>query len=243
MAEKWQPTESMLSNIKAAIKARGLTQDAFYDVCKQVSRSTLQKFMAGNGSPATYGAILKSLKISDPDFNIGQDIASEDLGRYDRSRVRGYEGNYTYVRPAFHNPLEICAFPVTMAWSETKTCLVLKAKTEYDYEVEALIHFPAHRSLHITDIEQGQCSLTIISHVNSGGHLFGLMLTLGWSGRGDNWSPMCVPVVFTQDRNLTAQELVKLSPGQDRYDKYLELLSRVKADGFGDMVWAGANPG
>lgn len=128
-----------------------------------------------------------------------------------------------------------------MAWSDEKNCLVLRSGTEYDYSDEAIIHMPQHRSIHITNIEQGQCSLTIVSHVNSKGHLFGLMLSLGWAGRGDNWSPMCVPVVFTQDETLAIPTYERLASGEGHYDRYSELLSRVKKDGYGDMLWAVAN--
>ncbi|HEV7259498.1 MAG TPA: helix-turn-helix transcriptional regulator [Bosea sp. (in: a-proteobacteria)] len=238
MAEKWKPSEEVRGRISQALNARGLNRQRLYKMVPGVSQSTIEKFMAGTGSQKTYMAILKALKIDDPDLLAPAGLASPEKGRYDRARVSGYEGSYTWIRPAFDNPAEICAFPVTMAWSDEKNCLVLRSGTEYDYSDEAIIHMPQHRSIHITNIEQGQCSLTIISYVNSKGHLFGLMLSLGWVGRGDNWSPMCVPVVFTQDPSLAIPTFGRFGPGQGHYERYAELLSRVKTDGYGEMLSA-----
>lgn len=225
------------------LRSRGLNRQRLYTMVPGVSQSTLEKFMAGTGSRKTYLAVLKALDLGDPDLPVQAGLASPEKGRYDRARVSGYEGSYTWIRPAFDNPADICAFPVVMAWSDEKNCLVLRSGTEYEYSDEAIIHMPQHRSIHITNIEQGQCSLTIISYVNSKGHLFGLMLSLGWVGRGDNWSPMSVPVVFTQDPTLALPKYARFGPGQEHYERYAELLSRVRQDGYGDMLWAGPNPG
>ncbi|MBA4132916.1 MAG: hypothetical protein C0519_16025 [Hyphomicrobium sp.] len=181
----------------------------------------------------------------DPDVVSGKTADSEfiyfrDLHKYWRSAVpfdvsrRGavsaehpLEGRYLLLRQTFDAPQNFALFDVSFVFSHKAGRLEFRTTEFKDRDSNAFITQP-EMSPHIEIVEirqDGFNSLTICSVPDEDGYIYGAIFTMAPFSRNAHLPSIAPVVFFPFDETV---ELGLVSPNDQRYDRYAELIARSR---------------
>ncbi len=235
--------DELSERIREELGRRRVTRQWLADEAR-ISLSTLEKALAGQRrfTTATLVRIEEALGLSlRPRRSFDgehAEIAQERLGAYSRPAVRGLEGDYLTVRPAFMTEGALVAYRTSIAWDEEGHHLVFRESERADsaYTQRGDVALP-HQSGHVYLVTQeaGQYRLAILGRPNIDGSMCGLLTTLQAAG-GTRLVPVSCPIVLLPMRAQIEPVFGLRRPGEEGFDMLAEALCRVEGEGFMRLV-------
>jgi transcriptional regulator with XRE-family HTH domain len=235
--------DELSERIREELGRRRVTRQWLADEAR-ISLSTLEKALAGQRrfTTATLVRIEEALGLSlrprRAFENEHSEIAQERLGAYSRPAVRGLEGDYLTVRPAFMTEGALVAYRTSIAWDEEGHHLVFRESERADsaYTQRGDVAMP-HQSGHVYLVTQeaGQYRLAILGRPNIDGSLCGLLTTLQAAG-GTRLVPVSCPIVLLPLRDQIEPVFGLRRRGEEGYDMLANALCRVEGEGFMRLV-------
>lgn len=235
--------DELSERIREELGRRRVTRQWLADEAR-ISLSTLEKALAGQRrfTTATLVRVEEALGISlrpRRSFeNEHSEIAQERLGAYSRPAVRGLEGDYLTVRPAFMTDGALVAYRTSIGWDDAAHHLVFSESERADsaYTQRGDVALP-HQSGHVYLVTQeaGQYRLAILGRPGIDGSLCGLLTTLQAAG-GTRLIPVSCPIALLPLRSFEDPVFGLLRVGEPGYDRLAEALCKVEGEGFMRLV-------
>lgn len=238
----WE-SEELSEYIREELGRRRVTRQWLADEAR-ISLSTLEKALAGQRrfTTATLVRIEEALGMSlrprKGAEEAHSDIAQERLGAYSHPAVRGLEGDYLTLRPAFMTEGAIVAYRTSISWDEDASHLVFHESERADsaYTQRGDVALP-HQSGHVYLVTQeaGQYRLAILGRPSIDGSLCGLLTTLQAAG-GSRLVPVSCPIALLPMRTQENPVFGLCRPGDPGFDALSAALCRVEGEGYMRLV-------
>src|SRR4051812_8574295 len=173
-------SDPLTDRIREELGRRRATRQWLADEAR-ISLSTLEKGLAGQRrfTTATLVRIESALGVvlrgrGNAPNGWSTEIAPDELGAYARPAVRGLEGDYQTIRPAFGIEAALCSYRTSIVWDAEEAHLIFqeseRADAAYTQRGEiALSHQSGH--LYLITREAGQFRLAILSRPTINGVL------------------------------------------------------------------------
>jgi transcriptional regulator with XRE-family HTH domain len=234
--------ERLAEQIREELGRRRLTRQWLADEAR-VSLSTLEKGLAGQ-RPFTTATLVRieaalgmALRVR-PEPIGPAGVAPDELGAYTRAAVRGLEGDYLTIRPAFGVEGAVYAYRTAIAWDEALSRLVFRESDRADsaYTQRGDLALP-HQSGHIYLVtrESGQFRLAVLGRPTISGALYGLLTTLQAPG-GSRLLPVSCPIALLPFAHGAPALFGLFRPGEAGFERLAPVLAEVEGDGFARLV-------
>lgn len=244
-------SDPMSDRIREELGRRRVTRQWLADEAR-ISLSTLEKGLAGQRrfTTATLVRIESALGVAlrargGKSNGWSTDVAPDELGAYARQAVRGLEGDYLTVRPAFGIEGALCTYRTSIAWDGEDSHLVFqeseRADAAYTQHGEVAL---SHQSGHVYLITRaaGQFRLAILSRPTIAGVLCGILNTLH-AGSGGRLLPVACPIALAPIRPGAAASFGLSRAGEEGHEPLAAMLDRVEGEGFARLVGSPAFQG
>ena len=192
------------------IHSRGLSVE---DYASTFGFSVSSMYKMTSGRNLTERALAKLQAKTGQDFRRSDtkaNKAADDLGAYRLEDYAHYQGNYSYIRPAFDTS-EIYLFPVTIDWDGSRPGLRIESMLNGIKKV-AYLSFPdGSPHFFIQANENGWMSLAIFGRADVSVLFKGGLLTMGQL-EGGIYAPYFLPIILRrEDRAGRARKTIDQS--------------------------------
>lgn len=227
---------TIVKTIRSYIARERISREEFARRTK-LGKSTVDKLVVGIFSEKTLLQVESQLKISFSETTV-LDVAADDYGRYPRSDVRNYEGDYLFVRPSFHDDGFIHSFAMQIIWSDTERVLIVRERPIENKKVVQLgkIFIPrASMHIFVMSNEDGWLKSLILSQLDVYRKMHGLMLTMGHV-YGNLYTPVTMPVTMAKVDKIDPKAIGKLGPDAPAYQQLHQDLMAVETERYAKWI-------
>ena len=229
--------QKIVDTIRTYMARERISRDEFARRAR-LGKSTIDKLVTGLFSERTILQIEARLDIRLRGSASDDAGAPAELGAYTREEGSYFLGEYTFVRPSFHEEGVIQAFHMEIVWATNTSVLQLQERARNDGVNAQVgrIHIPRGSGhLFIHSNENGWLQTIILSQLNVLKRMKGIMLTVGHAF-GNVYVPVSVPVVLSKVEKVEPHMVGRIAGGSAMFDHYQAELSSVDAEGFAKWI-------
>jgi DNA-binding Xre family transcriptional regulator len=164
-------------------------------------------------------------------------VAPVYMGAYTRAAVDHYIGSYLTLRPAFAVPDQIVAYRTDIIWDPEWPSLLFEERDRPDapYSHRGRLYVPASSMfIHLVSLTKGAMRMVLVSQLDSGGEMRGLVTTLNKQGRF--FSPVSAPIAYVKQTDFKGITLGDITPNTAEYRDYKKVLSDTVSEGYARLV-------
>ena len=167
----------------------------------------------------------------------GGEVAPLYMGAYTRAAVEDYLGAYLTLRPSFGQPGVVVAYRTDITWDPGWPSLLFEERDrpDADYSHRGRLYIPpASMFLHLVSLTKGAMRMIVVSQLDRGGRMSGLITTL--NKRGATLTPVSTPIIYLRSKSLDAAGLGEIRPGHPRHETYRRQLADAVEQGYARLV-------
>ncbi len=168
-------------------------------------------------------------------------VAPVYMGAYTRAGVDHYIGSYLTLRPSFGNPGSVVAYRTDIVWEPDWPSLLFEERDRPDapYSHRGRLYIPSSSMfIHLVSLTKGAMRMILVSQLDPGGEMRGIITTLNKQGRMFN--PVAAPIAYIKRGDFKADTFGEIAPKSGAYAAYRKILDETVSDGYARLAMPGA---
>lgn len=236
--------KKIADEVKYYIESNGISRLDLEKLVKR-SKSTMDHFFAGDFADPLLARVEHALGRR---FIQSSSSAPDEWGGYTFEGTSRIAGSYLTLRPDFKEPIKICAYVTTIEWGNIEQAhifdgqlvrkpridgfgLVFREERRADHRFthRGQVWMPSGQYLYFVSAYGDGRLRAAIASVPDNGRMTGIQLSLS-NHKGAAYTPAATAIAFIRREKIEDDELGTFLPGQERYDRYKEIVSGAISD-------------
>jgi len=171
--------------------------------------------------------------------------APSHLGGYSKENYLDLIGNYTTVRPTYHDPSRLRCYRTKLDWDVGASCLGFTEIDRRDSDCQTgYVYIPRASSfMYLLTLDKGWVRTVIVSQLIGKASIMRGLILSQYNVSGNNFAPVCTPIVYIKDQavvqEISSNEIVPTHPS---YPEFAALLSGTVSQDFVKLVMPAVLP-
>jgi DNA-binding Xre family transcriptional regulator len=164
-------------------------------------------------------------------------VAPVYMGAYTRAGVDQYIGSFLTLRPAFAAPGKIVAYRTDIVWDPEWPSLVFEERDRPDapFSHRGRLYIPSSSMfIHLVSLTKGAMRMVVVSQIDNGGEMRGLITTLNKQGRF--FVPVAAPIAYLKRSDFKSAALGEIAPANRAYAEYKSILDETMTEGYARLA-------